>query len=485
MKTVVWFRNDLRVRDHAPLYEAAKIGEALCVYCLDPRQTSAATTFGFAKTGPYRLRFVLETAREWAQSIAALGGKALVVFDEPEAVLPEIFSHWGADKVFFHAEAGTEEEYVAKRVKKRLPAVEFEGRTLLSPEDLPFSFSQTPEMFTDFRRRVEHSVLVRPPLAAPERLRFSGVLTLNFPSPPDAPDVPLIFPPGETAALARLNYYLFESRLASNYKLTRNQFDGPHFSTQLSAYLAVGALSPRTIFRELERYESRHGRNDSTYWIYFELLWRDYFYCIARKHGAKLFRAGGIRNLPIPWRRDENAFDAWRNGVTGYPLVDACMRQLAQTGFMSNRGRQIVASFLTKNLELDWRMGAEWFESLLLDYDVASNYGNWNYCAGVGNDARGFRYFDVAKQAAEHDPRGEFVKKYVPELAAVRPPDIYGPLPRLLRETCGYPAPVCPPEAVKKSEGRYLKALQDAEVKGASSRLRKFVHKNQREKTGN
>ena len=485
MKTVVWFRNDLRVRDHAPLYEAAKIGEVLCVYCLDPRQIASSTAFGFEKTGAFRFRFLWETIGEWLASIAALGGKAVVAFEEPEAVIPEIFAQWGADKVFFHAEAGTEEEYVAGRIKKRLPAVEFEGRTLLSPEDLPFSFAQTPELFADFRRRVERSVLVRPPLPAPERLRFSGAVDLEWPPPPAVPEVALIFPPGEAAALGRLNHYLFETRLASHYKQTRNRFDGPDFSTQLSPYLAVGALSPKTVFHELERYESRYGRNESTYWIFFELLWRDYFYCIARKHGSKLFRPGGIRNLPIPWRQDEKAFDAWRTGNTGYPLVDACMRQLAQTGFMSNRGRQIVASFLTKNLELDWRPGAEWFESLLIDYDVASNYGNWNYCAGVGNDSRGFRYFDVAKQASEYDPRGEFVSKYVPELAAVRPPEIYGPLPRELREKCRYPAPICPPEAVKKSEGRYLKALQDAEVKGATSRLRKFVHKNRREKNRN
>jgi deoxyribodipyrimidine photo-lyase len=481
MKTVVWFRNDLRLHDHAPLYEAAKSGQILAVYCIDPRQWGR-TSFGFEKTGTFRRRFVVETAKEWKTAIESRGGKAFIFFDEPETVLPEVFNLWGADKVFFHAEAGTEEQYVAAKIKKLLPAVEFEGRTLLAPEDLPFLPAHTPDLFTEFRRRVEHSTLVRPPLPVPETLAFDGEIALHPPPIPSVPDVALTFPPGETAALARLNHYLFETQSVSRYKLTRNGLDGMDYSSKLSPYLAVGALSPRTVFRELEKYESRHGKNDSTYWLFFELLWRDFFYFTARKHGARLFKAGGIRNLPIPWRNDERLFEAWRTGTTGYPLVDACMRQLAQTGYMSNRGRQIVASFLTKNLELDWRLGAEWFESLLIDYDVASNYGNWNYCAGVGNDARGFRYFDVGKQAAEHDPTGDFVRKYVPELAQIRPPEIFFPLSPSAQRQTGYPPPVCSPDSVKRSEGHYLRSLEQAEVKGAVSRLRKFVHKNRREK---
>ncbi|MDW8333084.1 MAG: FAD-binding domain-containing protein, partial [Bacteroidia bacterium] len=166
---------------------------------------------------------------------------------------------------------------------------------------------------------------------------------------------------------------------------------------------------------------------------------------------------------------------------TGFPLVDANMQELAATGYMSNRGRQNVASFLTKNLGIDWRMGAEWFESLLIDYDVASNYGNWNYCAGVGNDARGFRYFDPVKQAEQYDPTGAFVRKYVPELSALRPPEIYAPLSPALQKKCGYPAPICGPESVQRARAEYLRAENEAQIRGASSRLRKFVHKRQRE----
>jgi deoxyribodipyrimidine photo-lyase len=158
------------------------------------------------------------------------------------------------------------------------------------------------------------------------------------------------------------------------------------------------------------RYEIERIRNESTYWLTFELLWRDYFQLIALKHGAKLFAAAGMQGIAVPWRRDAVAFERWCTGQTGIPLVDANLRELLATGFMSNRGRQIVGSFLTKNLGLDWRWGAEWFESRLIDYDVASNQGNWCYAAGVGNDARGFRYFDVAIQAAKYDQCGDYVK---------------------------------------------------------------------------
>ncbi len=148
----------------------------------------------------------------------------------------------------------------------------------------------------------------------------------------------------------------------------------------------------------------------------FELRWRDYFRFVALKYDDALFRPSGIQGIEIPWEHDWDRFERWQKGETGFPLVDANMRELAATGFMSNRGRQNVASFLTKNLGIDWRMGAEWFESRLVDYDVCSNYGNWNYTAGVGNDARGFRYFNIPKQSKDYDAKGHYVKHWLPQL---------------------------------------------------------------------
>jgi deoxyribodipyrimidine photo-lyase len=131
--------------------------------------------------------------------------------------------------------------------------------------------------------------------------------------------------------------------------------------------------------------------------------------------------------MDIPWKQDWKRFEIWQTGNTGFPLVDANMRELADTGFMSNRGRQNVASFLTKNLGIDWRMGAEWFESRLIDYDPCSNWGNWNYTAGIGNDARGFRFFNINKQAQDYDPLGEYVKHWLPELADLPTSKVHQP----------------------------------------------------------
>ncbi|MGA7935862.1 MAG: DASH family cryptochrome, partial [Kovacikia sp.] len=211
------------------------------------------------------------------------------------------------------------------------------------------------------------------------------------------------------------------------YKETRNGMLGTDYSSKLSPWLALGCLSPRTIYDQVQQYESQRVKNDSTYWLVFELLWRDYFRLICAKHGNAIFRPSGLQGIEVPWKQDWQRFDLWREGKTGFPLVDANMRELAATGFMSNRGRQNVASFLTKNLGIDWRMGAEWFESLLIDYDVCSNYGNWNYTAGVGNDARGFRFFNILKQSRDYDRDGEYVKYWLPELATVPAAKIHEP----------------------------------------------------------
>ena len=130
---------------------------------------------------------------------------------------------------------------------------------------------------------------------------------------------------------------------------------------------------------------------------------------MSAKHGANFYRSSGIQNKVIDWVQDPTGFEAWKKGTTGYPLIDGNMRELRHTGYMSNRGRQNVASFLTKNLGLDWRLGAEWFESCLIDHDPSLNYGNWNYAAGIGNDAREFRWFNTNKQAATYDPNGDYV----------------------------------------------------------------------------
>ena len=176
--------------------------------------------------------------------------------------------------------------------------------------------------------------------------------------------------------------------------------------------LAQGALSARVAFAGLRRHEAERGANESTYWLWFELLWRDYFRFLHLQHGRRLYRGRGLNERASPPAHDPDAFERWCAGRTGHAFIDAGMRELAATGWLSNRMRQIVASYLIHDLGCDWRAGAAWFEAQLIDYDVYSNQGNWLYIAGRGTDPRGGRRFDPAKQAREHDPDGSFRKMW-------------------------------------------------------------------------
>ena len=283
------------------------------------------------------------------------------------------------------------------------------------------------------------------------------------------PRAVLPFKGGETEGLARLERYVWSRDCLKDYKQTRNGMLGADYSSKFSPWLASGCLSPRLIYEQVKEYEAERVKNDSTYWLVFELLWRDFFRFICAKHGNQIFRQSGLQGIRIPWKEDWERFRLWREGLTGFPLVDANMRELAATGFMSNRGRQNVASFLTKNLGINWLLGAEWFESLLIDYDVCSNWGNWNYTAGVGNDARGFRYFNIPKQSRDYDPKGEYIRHWLPELASIKEDKIHEPGKLSAQEQkrfgvrlgVDYPRPIVDFfQSVKANEKIYSAALE-------------------------
>lgn len=441
MTVLVWFRTDLRLHDHQPLWEAVKTGKRVIpCYCFDPRQFGR-TTFGFPKTGAFRAQFLLESLADLRQSLQALGSDLVVRLGQPEVMIPALVQEWAIETVAWHGEVTTEEVAVESALATKLESLGvnlqvYWGATLYHPDNLPFEPDRVPEVFTQFRRQVESRSTVEaawptpialPPLPSVDPGKLPTLDDLGLALPEPDPRAVLSFKGGETAGLQRLQDYVWTADCLKTYKETRNGMVRANDSSKLSPWLALGCLSPRQIYDTVQRYEAERVKNDSTYWLVFELLWRDYFRFIAAKHGNRLFYPSGLRGLGIPWKQDWQRFEAWRTGMTGFPLVDANMRELAATGFMSNRGRQNVASFLTKNLGIDWRMGAEWFESQLIDYDVCSNYGNWNYTAGVGNDARGFRYFNIPKQAKDYDPDGTYVKRWLPELQAIPATKVHQP----------------------------------------------------------
>ncbi|MGK7939923.1 MAG: DASH family cryptochrome [Crocosphaera sp.] len=440
-KILIWYRNDLRVHDHEPLYQGIK-QNALIVpfYCFDVRQFQT-TSFGFPKTGNFRGQFLLESIKDLRHSLQKLGSDLVIRKGYPEKIIPQLVKELSIDTVYFHQEVTAEEIKVEKELKKALKPLKikiesFWGTTLYHYDDLPFPINQLPEVFTSFRKKVEKNSTINPTFPFPKKLpslpnievdMLPSLEELGLEKTQSDPRTVLKFRGGEAEGIKRLNNYFWEKNCLKDYKETRNRMLGSNYSSKFSPWLANGCISPRYIYQEVQSYEEKRVKNQSTYWLIFELLWRDYFRFISLKHGNKIFYPSGLQGVDIPWKQDQQRFKLWQEGKTGYPLVDANMRELSATGFMSNRGRQNVASFLTKNLGINWIMGAEWFESLLIDYDVCSNYGNWNYTAGVGNDARGFRYFNIPKQSKDYDIKGEYIKHWLPELKDIPGQKIHEP----------------------------------------------------------
>ncbi|GAB4328133.1 MAG: DASH family cryptochrome [Flammeovirgaceae bacterium] len=424
---IVWFRNDLRLHDNEALWKASqKTTKIVPFYCFDIRQYQKLPDLQIPKTGAFRTQFLKEGVEDLRKNLKKLGGNLIVRVGKPEEEVCKIALETQAKVVYTSKEVTTEEIEVEKQLenlllKNKIEIKYFWQSTLYHLEDLPFPVHNIPEIFTNFRKEVERQTKVRTCYPSPKNLptidieegKIPTLETLGLqPSKIDKKAV-IQFVGGESHGIGRLQEYIWEKDLLKNYKNTRNGLLGADYSSKFSAWLSLGFLSPRYIFEQVKSYEASRIANESTYWLIFELIWRDYFRFIAKKHGNKLFLRGGIQNQLIKTNQDMKTFWLWANGKTGVPFVDANMTELNKTGFMSNRGRQNVASFLIKDLKIDWRWGASYFESKLIDYDVCSNWGNWNYIAGIGNDPRKDRYFNVSSQAQQYDPKKEYVNYWL------------------------------------------------------------------------
>lgn len=422
--TVVWFRTDLRTSDHEPLLKAVSTRQPVrAVYCHEPR-FQQKNEYGFPKQRSFRAEFIRESLDDLKSQLQEAGIPLDELHGESGVELKNYAKLHHVNKLYFHDSVGTEERESEQQVRAALPDVEIEsfiGDHLIHPDDLPFALEELPKTFTPFRKMVENQLQVHP--AYPPIAHFTKPdhhSKENWVQPP--PDG---FKGGTKAGLARLHDFTFGTRAIDTYKETRNGLMAWNDSTKLSPYLALGCLSPRMIYWHIKRYEREYSANQSTYWVVFELLWRDYFKLVHRKFKEKIFSSRGLNGRRISTRRDPLDFAKWAEGRTGAPLVDAAMRELKATGFMSNRCRQNAASYLVHDLNLDWRLGAAWFESWLIDYDTASNYGNWMYVAGVGNDPRVGRKFNVTKQGLDYDGKGDYARLWIPELADKAGDEIY------------------------------------------------------------
>ncbi|BDB54398.1 deoxyribodipyrimidine photo-lyase [Flavobacterium ammoniigenes] len=426
---LVWFKTDLRIEDNETLLRAiAQSEKILPVYCFDEAHFET-TPYGFKKTGAFRAQFLLESLEDLDAQLRTLGSGLRIVMGKPEVEIPKLVQEYKAQKVFAKREVAFEEIQTEKRVrtelfKLRCELETFSTSTLYHAEDLPFSIKDIPDVFTNFRKKTEKDSEIRQPFSTPTKINSPEISPLELPTLEalglikntiDSRAV-LQFKGGESEALQRLNHYFFETQCLSTYKETRNGMVGADYSSKFSPWLALGCISPRFIYAEILKYEKQFGANDSTYWLVFELLWRDFFRFMFKKYQTKFFLYEGIKTEKVNSKSlNEKLLSQWINGTTPSDFINANMRELQQTGFMSNRGRQNVASYFCNEMNMDWRFGAAYFEEQLIDYDVCSNWGNWAYLAGVGNDPRGHRYFNIEKQAADYDKKKSFRKLWLTE----------------------------------------------------------------------
>ncbi len=430
--TLYWLRQDLRLHDNPALARACRGADHLLPVFVHPPHDEASP-WGFARVGVHRRAFVAQALADVRAQLQARGSDLLECTGVPQAVLPGIARALGAVRIVCEDIAAPYEQAEVAALRAAGLAVQTVWQSsLLCPDDLPFAIRALPQVFTQFRQAVERSAVQPPaPLPAPQRLpalppwinsesnKLPALIGKAQEAIEKGANLPLLhdarssFPyaspachGGETAALAHLRQYLAR-KLPHSYKATRNGLTGRDYSSKFSPWLATGALSARQVMDELRAFEQQHGANEGSYWLWFELLWRDHFRFLHLQHGAALYRARGLGGAPLP-PHQAAGFARWCRGETSQGLVDAGMRELAATGYLSNRLRQVVASYLVHDLGGDWRAGAAWFEAQLLDYDPCSNQGNWLYVAGRGTDPRGGRRFDPDKQTREHDAEGAY-----------------------------------------------------------------------------
>ena len=340
--------------------------------------------------------------------------------------MKQLAEDYNIKSVFFQTEWTEEEKQVEHEVKSVLTETNFidnYNQFLFHPDDVPYDdFSQIPEVYTNFRKKCEKQSKVREEIPVPDARSSDHLLDIEI-KIPDLEDLGLeefeidersAFPfhGGENEAWERLQHYFWDTKKLQYYKKTRNGLLGKDYSSKFSAWLANGSISAVSIYHEVKKFEKEIKKNQDTYWLIFELIWRDYFKYVSLKHGNKIFQLEGISYKNYDWGNSRKAINQWINGNTPEPFVNANMIEIRETGFMSNRGRQNVNSYWAKEWKQDWRIGAAYFEAMLVDYDVHSNWGNWMYNSGVGNDPRD-RKFNIKGQADRYDSNGKYQRTWL------------------------------------------------------------------------
>ncbi len=453
-----WFRRDLRLRDNTALTRAATSADRLVpVFVLDD------AILARPDTGAARVVFLLGCLRELARDLAAAGSRLLLVRGAPEQEIPRLAHAVGAQAVHWNKDYEPYARGRDARVEAALTAVGisshgwrdqvlFEENEILTGAGRPFI------VFTPYARLWERRkappplapVALPPPPRKPRlpSLALPDAVALGFRATADLPE------PGEAAAQRRLAFFVADNLHA--YADLRD-FPARSGTSGLSPYLRFGAVSIRAAYAAAAGARGAGARRWRT-----ELAWRDFYKQLLFHHPNLEREAFRPAFRTLRWRNDPDHFAAWCRGETGYPIVDAAMRELAAKAWMHNRCRMIVASFLTKDLLVDWRRGERWFMQQLVDGDLAANNGGWQWAASTGTDAQPyFRIFNPTAQGERFDPDGTYVRRWVPALADVPARWIHRPwdLPPREAERIGFALDRAYPQRIVRHEEERAKAL--------------------------
>lgn len=418
---LVWFKNDLRLHDNEALKRALdECNDLIFCYCIE-KDNFNELNLGFRKVDVSRFKFMQQSVLNLKSSLEDLGGHLIIGATSAMITLPDLVQKYSITDIYAEKEFASEELNLIEKVLDVLPKTTFHffwGKTLYHVDDLPFDIAKLPLTSKAFRIPVGHQAEPRKTFSLPKKLKaVQEIKSGEFPSytlygfnKSEYENTEPLVPGGETAALERLDYYTFKSELLTGYRWSRNKSAGLDYSSKLSPYLALGCISAREIYFKVKEYEDKIKKNQSTWWLVFELVWRDYFTFKAMRFGDRIFFKKGFKNKEVAWENDSVKFERWCQGITGIPFVDAHMRQLNKTGYMSNRGRVNCASYLVHDLKIDWRWGASYFEAKLIDYDVSSNWMNWHM------QAFEIYYTNPVHQSNKYKAQ-QFIREWIPELS--------------------------------------------------------------------
>ncbi len=422
--SIYWFTHDLRLDDNAILHQLQSSDSLICLYCVDPKWFKP-WRYHVAQMSAIKWQFLQDCLKDLNNQLKNLGQELFIAYQSPEQVIPSLVDTYSVDKLYVCRQFGYDERRVISDIEQKRDQLiihEIDQSTLFKASDMELGFPKLTSGFSPFKNKALMN-LDAIPLPLPKPTQLPGKPLELVAAKPDhinttAPDylpqtsnVSALLQGGEFIAQRHLLDY-FSSNAIERYKQTRNQLDGFDNSTKFSAWLNTGSLSVRRVYDQICHYEQNRIRNDSTQWLVFELLWREYFHWLSLNQSSKLFSFKGLSKSPPLTGYYAERFQKWSHGNTQWPLVNACMRELKHTGYLSNRGRQIAASCFVNELQLDWRFGAAWFEHCLIDYQVSVNWGNWQYIAGVGVDPRGGRHMKLEKQQQLYDPDHKYINAW-------------------------------------------------------------------------